>query len=182
MNRTAGFSTLELLVVVAVTMILMAFAVPQLMGAIYLSRVRGGAADFAGLIQQARITAEKQNATLGVYAGAVESNATGAFIDTTGNGSTWTSPDPDVPYANGVTNGSASNAPSVLNPGFTPESAGTTLYFSPRGLPVKSSGGSYVASAGVIFYLTDSHQDWAAVSVSGAGRSKVWVWNGTGWH
>lgn len=172
----------ELLVVMAVMLVLAAFGIPQLLNTIYLSRVRGAAVDMAGLIQQARITAEKQNATLGIYTGAVETNATGVFADTTGHGSTWTLPDPDVPYAGGVTNALAANAPTALNPGFTAEAAGTVLYFSPRGLPVKSSGSSYVASAGVIFYLSDSHHDWAAVSVSGAGRSKVWLLSGTVWH
>jgi Tfp pilus assembly protein FimT len=177
-----GFSSVEMVVVAAIILILGGFAVPVLMNTIYLSRVRGASSDLSGLVQQARILAERQNIDLGVYAGAVGTNATGAFIDTTGNGSTWKTGDPDIPFAKGVTNGVASNAPGTLNPGFTPESASTILYFSPRGLPVKSSGATFIASNGVVFYITDSHGDWAAVSVSGAGRSKVWVWNGGAWN
>jgi Tfp pilus assembly protein FimT len=175
-----GFSTVELAVVLAVGLVLGGLAVPQLMSTIYLSRVRAAANDLSGLIQQARIMAERQNTTLPVYAGTVETNATGAFIGL--NGSTWQSGDPDIPYASGVTNGAAASAPSGLNPGFTPEPAGTVLYFSPRALPVMSSGSTYVASNGVVFYITDSHNDWAAVSVSGSGRSKAWVWNGSAWN
>lgn len=181
-RREWGFSAVEMVVVAAIILILAGFAVPVLMKTIYMSKVRGAASDLSGLVQQGRILAEKQNGDLAVYAGAVETNATGAFIDTTGNGSTWKTGDPDIPFGNGVTNGVASNAPGTLNPGFTPESAGTVLYFSPRGLPVKSSGATFIASNGVVFYITDSHGDWAAVSVSGAGRSKVWVWNGSSWN
>jgi prepilin-type N-terminal cleavage/methylation domain-containing protein len=175
-----GFSMIEVTVVVGIMLILAGFAIPQLMNLIYLSRVRDAADGLAGLIQQARITAEKQNTVLPLYTGTVETNATGAFVGL--NGSTWQSGNPDIAYANGVSNGSASNVPTALSPGFTAETAGTTLYFNWRGLPVKSSGGSYVASAGVIFYLTDAHNNWAAVSVSAAGRSKVWILSGTAWH
>jgi Tfp pilus assembly protein FimT len=179
-GRARGFSTIELAVVLAIGLVLGALTIPQLMSTIYMSRVRGAANDLSGLVQQARIMAERQNTTLPIYAGTVETNATGAFIGV--NGSTWQTGDPDIPYANGVTNGAGSNAPSGLSPGFTPEAAGTVLYFSPRALPVKSSGSTYVASNGVVFYITDSHNDWAAVSVTATGRSKVWLWNGSTWH
>jgi prepilin-type N-terminal cleavage/methylation domain-containing protein len=179
-KQARGFNTLELAIVLAVISVLLAIAVPQVMSAIYMAQVRGAAIDLSGLIQQARIMAERQNTTLPVYAGTVETNATGAFIGV--SGAAWASVDPDVPYANGATNAAASSAPSALNPGFTAEAAGTVLYFSPRGLPVKSSGLTYVASNGVIFYVTDTHNDWCAVSVSGAGRSKVWTWSGSAWH
>ena len=177
-----GFSTVELAVVATILLILSAMAVPVLMNTVYTAKVRGAASDLSGLVQQARILAERQNAYLAVYAGAVETNGTGVFVDTTGNGSTWKTGDPDIPFANGVTNGAAGNAPGTFNPGFTPETAGTILYFSPRGLPVKPSGATYAASQGVVFYITDTHGHWAAISVSPAARSKVWVWNGSGWN
>lgn len=180
LNQSSGFTVLELAVVLAVAIILVGSAVPQLMSAIHTAQLRGTANDLSGLIQQARLMAEKQNIDLPVYTGTVETNATGAFIGI--SGATWSFSDPDVPYANGVTNSAASRAPATVNPGFTPEAAGTTLYFSPRGLPVKSSGLTYLASNGVVFYLTDTHSDWCAVSVSGAGRSHVWTWTGSAWN
>jgi Tfp pilus assembly protein FimT len=106
-----GFSTIELAVVLAVGLVLGGLAVPQLMSTIYMSRVRAAANDLSGLIQQGRMMAERQNTTLPVYAGTVETNAIGAFIGV--NGSTWQSGDPDIPYASGVTNGAAANAPPV---------------------------------------------------------------------
>jgi Tfp pilus assembly protein FimT len=190
-SRERGISVTEVVMVLLVVMILLAIGIPQLMNAIYVSRIRGTADDVAGLVQQARILAEQQNTTLAVYTGTVDGGLSGAFVNCyrngtsdscgSGAGTSWASGMPDIPFTSGVTLGSSSSAPGTLSPGFTPEAAGTTLYFSPRGLPVKSSGVTYVASNGVIFYLTDTHGNWAAVSVSGAGRSKVWAYTGT-WH
>jgi prepilin-type N-terminal cleavage/methylation domain-containing protein len=175
----SGFSLIELVTVVTVMLIILAIAIPMLLNVIYMWRIRGTAADLAGLIQQARMLAEKQNTTLPVYTGTVETNAQGAFVGT--SGSTWAAGEPDVPYGAGVSNGTAANAPAALSPGFTAEAAGTTLYLSARGLPVKASGNTYIPSNGVIFYLTDVHKDWAAVSVTGSGRTKTWIWTGS-WH
>jgi Tfp pilus assembly protein FimT len=183
---------IEIAVVLAIVMIVAAIAIPQVMNALNRMKLRGAASDFSSLIQEARILAERQNTTLAVYAGLVETNVNGAFINCSitpgsscpagGNGSSWASTDPDIPFPSGITNGSATSVPTVLSPGFTTESAGTVLYFGPRGLPQKSSGGTYVSSNGVIFYLKDSKGDWAAVSVSGAGRSKVWMLSGSTWN
>jgi len=191
LGRQRGFSMVELLTAVTISMILAVVAIPQLMRAVYTSRIRGTAADLAGLIQRARIMAEQQNATLAIYTGTVDGGLQGAFIncyrsgtnDVCPAGTTWQSGvgEPDIPFSSGVSLGTAGSAPSTLSLTPTPETAGTILYFSPRGLPVKSSGATYVASKGVVFYLTDTHNNWAAVSVSGAGRSKVWVYAG-GWH
>jgi prepilin-type N-terminal cleavage/methylation domain-containing protein len=176
-HRERGFSMIELIVVATISVILSAIAVPLLLNVIYTSRIRGAASDLSGLIQQARILAEQQNIALPVYTGSVGTNAQGAFIGTSGN--TWVLGEPVVPYGGSVTNGSASSAPTALSPGFTAELAGTILYFSGRGLPVKPSGSTYIPSNGVIFYLTDTRGDWAAVSVTGAGRSKTWFWSGS---
>jgi Tfp pilus assembly protein FimT len=175
-----GAITLELIIVLTLMLIVVGFEVPQLLQATHTSILREQSESLCGLIQKARIMAEKQNTNLPVYAGSVETNRVGAFIGVAG--SSWTSQDPDIPYPAGVTNGSTSNAPATLNPGFTPEATGTTLYFSPRGIPVKPSGSAYVASQGVIFYITDTTNDWAAVSVSPVGTSKVWIWNGSAWY
>jgi len=175
----SGFSMVELLVVISITAILTAIAIPQVFNMVYASRIRGAANGLAGLVQQGRMLAEQQNKTIPVLTGNIGTNAPGAFIGV--NGTTWQSGDPSVGYAASISNASASNVPTALSPGFTAEPAGTTLYFNWRGAPVTSSG-AYMSPKGVIFYLSDTHNNWAAVSVSSAGRAKVWMLSGTSWR
>lgn len=187
--RSGGFSLIELCIVLAITVILAGIAVPQVMNTVYRSRVRDTATELSALVQQARITAEQKNIILPVYTGAVQGGAAGAFVPcvTTapvncpsgGNSTTYLSGDGAVSYAGDVTNGAAGSAPAGLSPGFVPAAAGTTLYFSSRGVVSTAAG---VFSNGVILYITDSHNNWAAVSVSSIGRNKVWVWNGSNWN
>jgi prepilin-type N-terminal cleavage/methylation domain-containing protein len=56
-----GVSLIELLVVVFVTLILAAMASPNIMRAVYNTRLRSTGGDLSGLIQQARIMAAKDN-------------------------------------------------------------------------------------------------------------------------
>jgi len=175
-------------IVLGIVLILAAIALPQLMSSISMSRVRGAAVDLSGLVQQARMMAEKQNTTLALYTGTLAGTGTGAFINCSptacpsgGNGTAWQDGDPTVVLASGVTNAPAASAPSALNPGqgFVTEPDGTILFFNARGLPVLNNG---TPCTGVIFYFTDSYHNWAALSVSQAGRSKVWVWSGNSWN
>lgn len=184
-----GFSLIELLVTLAISAILVAFAIPEVVNTVYLSRLRSDAGNLSGLLQQGRITAEQKNVTIPVYTGTVQSGLPGAFIACSsascpsgGNGQTYQTGDTAVPFTGGVTSGAAGSAPTGLNPGFSPEPPGTTLYFSPRGVTEKAAGASFQLSNGFVFYLTDSHNDWAAVSISMVGKSKVWIWNGSGWN
>jgi Tfp pilus assembly protein FimT len=179
----SGLSMVELLVVVAISMILAAFAIPQFTSMVATARIRSAAEGLAGLVQQTRVLAEKQNKTIGIFTGSLGSSGTGAFIGV--GGSTWAAGDPSVAYSTGVSNGAAGSVPTALSPGFTAEAAGTTLYFNWRGMPVDSSG-TYMSQTGtgegVIFYLTDTRNNWAAVSVSGAGRTRVWLLSGSTWR
>jgi prepilin-type N-terminal cleavage/methylation domain-containing protein len=177
-KRQDGYTLIELTAVVTILLILVAIIVPVIFNTVYSWRIRGAADDLSGLIQRARSMAEQSNTTLPVYTGAVESGQ-GAFIGTVG--STWASGEPAIPYDGTVSNGTAAAAPAALSPGFTAEPAGTILYFNPRGLPVMSSGGTFVPSSGVIYYITDTHGNWSAVSVTATGRSKAWLWTGS-WH
>jgi prepilin-type N-terminal cleavage/methylation domain-containing protein len=184
--QTAGFTLVELCVVMAISVILAAIAVPEVLNTYYASRVRDAANELSALVQQARILAQQSNATVPVYAGTVSSGAKGAFIacasipcPSGGNGSSYQTADRYlVSYASNVDNGSSVSAPAGLNPGFLP--AAGTLYFSPRGVTVSGPGGNLVN--GFVFYLTDGNNHWAAVAVSSIGRSKVYVWNGSNWN
>lgn len=184
--HSRGFSMIELLIAVAVMMILAAIGIPQVMNAVYFSRIRSAADNVSMLLQQARLAAEKNNATVPFFTGNVGVNGvTGAFIScsTSGGacpgGNAWSAGDPYVPYAGSVTN--STNPPAAVpnaSLGFTPQAG--TLYFTPLGRISSTATGAYT-SQGFVFYLTDAQNHWAAVSVSPTGRNKVWLYTGS-WH
>lgn len=187
--RAAGFTMLELLICMAIMMVLAAIAIPQVMNAVYLSRIRGAADDVSALAQQARAIAEKNNATIPLYLGnnnVGPSNSSGAFISCTNGacpgGTAWVVNDSYIAYSGSVTN--SANPPVALtqaNLGFTPLAAGNTLYFTPLGTISSAAAGTYT-SQGFAFYLSDTRNNWAAVSVSPTGRSKVWLYTAGSWH
>lgn len=179
--QSRGVTLIELCVVMAIMLVLSAIAIPQVMYAIRMSRIRSDAGSLSALIQQARGIAEQRNATVGFYAANVgTSGLPGAFVSCCPGGATWSNGDAYLPYGSGVQNGTAANAPAGLSPGFTQQAAGTTLYVTSLGTISNAATGAYT-SKGFVFYLTDNSNDWAAVSVSPQGRSKVWVYTG-GWH
>lgn len=182
-----GFTIIELLTAVGISMVLAAIAIPHVMNAVYLSRLRSAADGVSALIQQARSMAEQNNATIPVYIlndSVGPGNLSGAFIScisgTCPGGTAWVASDRYVVYGGGVTN---STAPPAALPqaslGFTTQAG--TVYFTPLGMISNLPAGTYT-SQGFAFYLTDARNNWAAISVSPTGRSKVWLYTAGSWH
>ena len=180
-----GFSILELTFVVAITLILTAITIPQMQNVIYDAKLRGVAVDMAGLIQQARIIAARQNTTVPVYVGSMgANNGYGAWIGTQ-PGTSWVASEPAVQFPAPIKMNNSAGAPSALSPGFTAEADGTVLCFNARGLPCKYLSGKGKATTGIVFYLSDGRQGekgWVAVSITPAGRSRVWVRHASKWR
>ena len=68
-GSTRGFSLIELLIVVFVVLVIAGIAIPNILTAVANIRLRASAGDLAGLMQQARILAAKNNATYAVRYG-----------------------------------------------------------------------------------------------------------------
>src|SRR5579859_7551367 len=93
-----GFSLLELMIVVAITMTVMAVAIPKFLSAYYTLRLKAACSDLSGLMQKGRIQAARENAVFQIVYNTTSSPQT-AFVDMN-NDQAWNNPKPTI---NGVT-------------------------------------------------------------------------------
>lgn len=191
-----GYSLIEALAVVAIVMILAAVATPNIMQAVYSVRLRSSAGDLAGLMQQARILAAKNNATYTVRYTTLNGNPA-AYVDLNLNGA-YDTGEPviyfplSVALAAGAPTGSSGQPAAYVLAGDTGAGAydnTNILAFSSRGLPcVYDSPPTCTTPAAKYFgyYLTQTGPigpaAWGAVIVTKAGRSKVVTFNGATWN
>jgi Tfp pilus assembly protein FimT len=184
----AGFSLLELLVVVLIMMIIGTIALPNMVTVVSNARLRGGATNLSGLMQNARMLAVNQNKRKSIHF-TVLANGAVAFVKDAGDTSNMTSGDPQSQLGTPLTQmipPFGVSDPTQMDStilGFTPLTSDPT--FSPTGLPCSYSGGSCTPNVGFVYYFKDRRpmgkSGWAAVSISPAGRLKRWFWNGSAW-
>ena len=196
-----GFSMLELMIVIAISMVMAVYALPMFLQAYYDVRLKAACADLSGLMQKARIQAARTNSTFAVYypAGSPQQ----AFVDMNNNRQ-W---DASVTI-NGVSMGepsvyfggtisvpssapSGSGAPTayvlVGDTAGTTYNNATTLGWSSRGLPCAYVGGvcSTPAAGYFVYYVEDKRPNgigYGAVVVTRSGRTKTVIWNGAAWQ
>jgi type II secretory pathway pseudopilin PulG len=208
-GRSGGFSLIEITLVVFVMSVLAAISVPNVLLTVSNYKLRGTAADLAGLMQQARIMAAKnnpQNPPAYAVKYAVLNGAQSAYVDLNGNG-TWTGTavvngvsmyEPVIAFGGRVVpapappTGSGGQPPPYVLVGDSstggPFTNASTLAFTPRGLPCDYSAPpacSSPAPSYFVYYLTDTrigNPGWAAVVVTKGGRTRVVMWNGASWN
>jgi len=207
-KREGGFSILEIVIVVFVVLVVMAVAVPNVMVAVANVRLRASAGDLAGLMQQARMMAAKnnpQNPPVYAILYGVKNGRQIAYIDLNGDGN-WSSSvtvngvtlgEPlvefsgtVVPAAGAPTAGAGVPGPYVLagDTGSGSYDNTYTMAYTPRGFPCNYSSPpacTTPAALYFVYYLTDTRAGgagWAAVVVTKAGRTKVVNWNGSQWN
>jgi Tfp pilus assembly protein FimT len=192
-----GFSLMELLIVLFVVMVVAGIAIPNILLAVSNIRLRGSAGALAGLMQQARIVAAKNNATYEVLYG-TRNGAQIAYIDLNGNGS-FDAGEPLIQFsgttvpATGAPNGTGLPSSYVLagDSGSGSYDNTSTLGYTGRGLPCNFDTTTTPATCSTppakyfVYYLTDTRvggAGWAAVVVTKGGRTKVVTWNGGAWN
>ncbi len=196
----AGFTMVELLMVVVVVLIVAGIAVPNIMNFMHAARLRGAGTDFSSLLQTARVRAVQDDRFYSSYI--IAGPPQQAYVDLTSNGGTGVvAGDPLIGISFEVTPVAAANAPGTANlqgqflptgSGLTVKdgsTTGTPVIFSPRGLPCttqSATGGTVCDSAGGatafwIFFQDTSTQAWEAITVSPAGRIQKWQYGGSAW-
>ena len=205
-RKHSGFSLIELLIVIAIIMVIAAMATPNIMNAINSIRLRSAASEVAGLLQQCRQAAVRSNRYYTIKPATV-TGANAAYVDLNYNNTfdnVAPTPEPLIQFPANVTVVSA-GAPNTANlisnccSTFTPQSASTLPSFNARGLPcVGPAGGAPPANSvcnvrdpgnqtvGFIYYMNQARPfgavGWAAVSVTPAGRIRVWTYSGSTWQ
>ena len=211
LSGQGGFSLVELSVVVIITLLVAAWAVPSALTSIRMAHLRGAASDYAGLLEQARIYAIRDNRYYSTYilAPAGNNQVAQAYVDmlpkvltgASGNGGTSVAVgDPTITIESEVVLepvGAApdtSNLESQLLPATTPvtptDGSVTAPTFGPRGLPctpISMTGGSVCdSSGGATAYWTflenSKTSSWQAVTITPAGRIQKWFYTGSTWN
>jgi prepilin-type N-terminal cleavage/methylation domain-containing protein len=195
-----GFSLLELMIVVAITMTVMAYAVPKFLTAYYTVRLKAACADLSGLMQKGRIQAARENAIFQIVyttgtpeAAFVDMNNDTTWDTATVNGVARTEPGiyfgPTITMATGAPSGTGAPTPYVLvgDTSGTTYNNTTTLGWSARGLPCAYVTGTCATPAAgyFVYYVKDQRptgSGWGAVVVTRSGRTKVVIWNGAAWQ
>ena len=183
----AGFTMVELLIVVLLVLIVGMISIPNMVMVISNARLRGGATNLSGLLQNCRMLAVKENRTKTTRY-TVLSNGPVAYVKNATDASGLTSNDVQVQLGAPLTRfttPSGVGAPPALTTtelGFT--AATTDPSFNSRGLPCAYSAG-VCTNGGFVYYFKDVRPmgpgGWTAVSISPAGRIKRWFWDGSGW-
>jgi type II secretory pathway pseudopilin PulG len=196
-SRLRGFSLIELLIVLFVVMVIAGLAVPNVLLAVSNVRLRASAGNLAGLMQQARIMAAKNNATYEILY-ATRNAARIAYIDVNGNGSFDTG-EPMMQFsgttvpASGAPGGNGQPSVYVLagDTGTGSYDNTNTLGYTGRGLPCNYDTTTSPATCSTpaakyfVYYLADTRvggSGWAAVVVTKGGRTKIVTWNGSTWN
>jgi prepilin-type N-terminal cleavage/methylation domain-containing protein len=210
-NKHSGFSMIELLVVIAIIMVIAAMATPSLMNTMNGIRLRSAASEVAGIMQECRQRAVRNNRYYTVKP-TVVTGARAAYVDLNYNdtfdaGAPAPEPMIQIPQSVTVVTAGAPNTANLIGQcctTFVPQNAATLPSFNSRGLPCVgpvplapptgvggvpnsvcniSSGGQTV---GFVYYMNQTRAfgavGWAAVSVTPAGRIRVWTYSGATWQ
>ena len=124
--KQAGFSLIELSIVVIITLLVSAWAIPSALTSIRMAHLRGAASDYAGLLEQARIYSIRDNRYYSTYILAPAGNnpVAQAYVDmlpkvptgASGNGGTSVAVgDPTITIESDVVLESVGAAPNTSN-------------------------------------------------------------------
>jgi Tfp pilus assembly protein FimT len=186
-SQSSGFSLIELVGVVSTVLVLVAMAVPSLTRSSQVYRLSAQLRAIEGELQNVRFTAINRNRPASLL---FSTDGTWCFPDVDGSGTI--SGNEQAIW--GTPGGFTLNCPAP-SPALTAANLGTTLdpillpnrgvAFTPRGTVVQVSSSqtptSAKLSAPVVVYLRDSQNNYAAVTLTPAGRIRSWVLSGTSW-
>jgi prepilin-type N-terminal cleavage/methylation domain-containing protein len=197
--RSAGFSLLELVIVVAIMLVVAALAIPTMVSAIDAYQIRGNLASVANVVQRCRMQAVRDNTSERLFFTTQPSGQVVLFVErSTSSATAPIASDPQLwlPQSFSLAGASPSGggAPSAMtantmwgsNISISLVNQGTDVYFNSRGIPCWPGANNVCSDTdGFVYYFnytgTAGRLAWAAISISPAGRIQSWFWNGASW-
>lgn len=198
LRSKAGFSLIELLVVVAVMLVVAALAAPTLMTTLDSFRMRGSLSSIANMAQRCRTQAIKKDLSQRIHFATVNNEAVTFVTDANDpnlvpiNGDPQLSDQLWLPGQFSLSVAPTGSTPPPLT-GLTmwgtallPNVAPQDPYFNSRGMPCLPDPvtGVCTPTTGFLYYYQYKRAGtirWAATSISPAGRIQSWFWDGTSW-
>ena len=178
---------MEFLITVSIGMIVSVVAVPSVVVGVANIRLRSSMTSLAGVIQNCRMLAVKQNRAMITHF-STQPHGIMAYVKRASDPAQLATSDSQVQLEAPVsqsTSPSGIGAPAELDSttlGFTPQTGDPS--FNPTGLPCAYLSGN-CPNSGFIYYFHDTRSmgqsGWAALSISPAGRLKKWFWDGSNW-
>src|SRR5262245_25932072 len=193
----AGFSLLELSLVVAIGIIITVAGIGKMNIGIANLKLRSSMTSVSGLLQNCRMIAVQRNTTLTTkfVNGSIPVNSMKAVV--TAATDTANSPiaadaqvEMEAPISSPGTAPSGGGAPPAITNavlGLSSDPLYTAPSFNSRGLPCSynSGTGQCPTNNAFIRYFKDNRpgglKGWAAILITPAGRIKRWFWNGSSW-
>jgi prepilin-type N-terminal cleavage/methylation domain-containing protein len=194
-----GFSLLELLIVVGIVLVIAAMSTPSVLNTVRRYQLEAATRSVSSVLMRARYEAIRLNRGVSTIYQPPAGNNPGMFgVDEEGPPPAF--PDgilqafePQMTISTAVQMGGAAPPPLfatmppnyvtltiVQPPAFqiTFGSVGTVIY-----QPVVGVGNPWIESNTIYVILIQHNitQQWAAVTVTPAGRVRVWMWNGAAW-
>jgi len=161
-------------------------------------RLSEAGADYANLLQTARVRAVQDDKYYSVLMTISSTTSPTAFVDLTGTG-TYGAGDPRMVFPEGVTNMAFASGPALANleSQFLPPGANSLITintttagptFGPRGLPCSPMPGaagsvtcpSTTPTSYITFIQNRENTQWEAITVTPAGRIREWTYDNYG--
>ncbi len=175
---------LELSVVMAITLVLAASALPMLMTTLQSYHVAGDARNLASQLALARMRAASDftqvrlnfNLSSGSYRLQLWDKSTSAFDIIEGGTQNLSS---GVQFGYGsIASAPAGTQSAISQPPSVGSPPATSIIFNSRGIPVDGSGTPYTQ---YVVYLNNGNGLYYAVAVAASGKTTIYQYNGTTW-
>jgi prepilin-type N-terminal cleavage/methylation domain-containing protein len=182
----AGFSMIEMLIVMAIIMVISAMALPNIINSVQIMRMRSTLTEITGLYQQTRRQAVRDSRIYPVKTTTTVGKVL-FYADTSATGTGYVTGMPAIALPDGMSIVATPGTTTGINVDMS-NVVGTLPSFNNRGLPcqytnaykcdfIATVAGNFVPSHFVIF-LQSSNGGSMAVSVAPSGEVKGYIWSG----